>query len=81
MLAIPSPMLALARAFDRFELSTARMLDATQGVNGADLESALNKQSQALVEVKASVATVRFAEDLWQALLEIGKSQPLKHST
>ena len=73
MSATPSPALALSRAFDRFERSSARALDAVADVGDADLASALVNQDEAVTEVKAVVATVRFSDEMWRALLEIGK--------
>jgi hypothetical protein len=74
MSVIPSPALALARAFDRFERSSARMLNAAQGVGESDLAAQMVEQRKAVLEVKAAVATVRLADEMWQALLDLGKA-------
>ena len=73
MSAIPSPALALARAFDRFERSSARALDAAAGVGDADLATELVNQDEAVREVQAVVTTVRFSDEMFRALVEIGK--------
>ncbi len=71
MSAIPSPALALARAFDRFERSSARALDAATLGESAELVSAFVDQGEAKIQVKASVALVRVADEMWDALLSL----------
>lgn len=72
MSAIPSPALALTSAFGRFERSSARVLDASIHRDDGALAVALADQVAAKAEVKASVALVLFADEMWNALLELG---------
>jgi flagellar hook-basal body complex protein FliE len=72
MSAIPSPALALARAFDHFEQSSARALSAAQGDDG-ELVSAMTDMRKAKIEVIANVAVIRFSDEMWKALLDIGR--------
>lgn len=73
MSAIPSPALALARAFDRFERSSVRALNANG--DSAELADALVEQIGAKHQAQAALAQVRFADEMWKALLEIGSAR------
>ena len=71
MSAISSPALALASAFDRFERSGARAVAAASGDERYDLATEMVDQIEAVAEVKANVALVRFADEMWNALLDV----------
>ena len=55
MSAIPSPALALTRAFDRLERSGARVVNAAQSADGADLPAAIVDQMDAKAQARAQV--------------------------
>ena len=69
MSAIASPALALARAFGRFEQSSARAVAAASGDSRYATETVA--QLNAVAEVKANVATIKVADGMWQALWDI----------
>lgn len=69
MSATPSPALALTRAFDRLELSGARVVNAAKG--DAELATALVAQVEAKTQIRAALALVRFSDEMTKALLEI----------
>ena len=71
MSAITSPALALTRAFDRFDRASVRVLNASQGSSDVDLATALVDQRQAITEVKAIGTSVRFADEMWRALIDM----------
>jgi hypothetical protein len=75
MTAIPHAALALTSALDRFEHATTQVLEAVTGAGDADLAQGLAQMSEAKTQVKASVAVVRFADEMLEALMEIGKEQ------
>lgn len=72
MTAIPHAAEALTSASGRFERSSARLLEAASGVGG-DMAEPLVEMIAAKTQFKAAVATVRFADEMWDALLEIGR--------
>ncbi len=73
MTAIPHAALALTSALDRFGHASARVSEAVTGASDADLGSALVEMSAAKVQAKAGVAVIRFADEMYDALLEIGR--------
>lgn len=73
MTAIPHAAEALTSALDRFGHASARVLEAVTGADEANLGSALVDMSTAKTQVQASVAVIRFSEEMWDALVEIGK--------
>jgi len=73
MTAIPHAALALTSALDRFGHASARVLEAVTGADEADLGSALVEMSAAKTQAKAGVAVIRFADEMYEALLEIGR--------
>ncbi|MGE0596885.1 MAG: hypothetical protein AB7P07_10985 [Hyphomonadaceae bacterium] len=75
MSAIPSPALALTSAFGRLERSSAHVLDASMNRNDGHLAAALADQVEAKAQVRASVALVRFADEMYNALLDIGRER------
>ena len=73
MTAIPHAAEALTSALDRFGHASARVLEAVTGVGDADLGESLVDVMKAKVQAKASIAVIRFSEEMWDALVEIGK--------
>ncbi len=73
MTAIPHAALALTSTLDRFGHASARVLEAVTGADDAGLGSALVEMSAAKTQAKASVAVIHFADEMFQALLEIGQ--------
>jgi len=73
MTAIPHAALALTSALDRFGHASARVLEAVTGADGTVIGSALVEMSTAKTHAKAGVAVIRFADEMYEALLEIGR--------
>jgi hypothetical protein len=73
MTAIPHAALALTSALDRFGHASVRVLEAVTGGDNADLGAALVEMSTAKTQAKAGVAVIRFADEMYEALLEIGQ--------
>lgn len=73
MTAFPHAAEALTSALDRFGYASARVLEAVTGVGDADLGESLVELSKAKVQAKASIALVRFSDEMWDALVEIGQ--------
>lgn len=73
MTAIPHAALALTSALDRFELASVRVLEAVTGSDEADPGAARVDMSAAKTQAKAGVAAIRFADKMWDALIEIGQ--------
>ena len=73
MTAIPHAALALTSALDRFGHASARVLEAVTGADDADLGAAFVEMSAAKTQAKASVAVIRFADEMYDALLQIGQ--------
>lgn len=74
MSATPSPALALTRAFDRLERSSARVVNAANSNDGGDLPSAIVDQIDAKAQTRAAMALVRFSDQMTKALLDIARS-------
>jgi tryptophan synthase alpha subunit len=49
------------------------VLEAVTGADGTVLGSALVEMSAAKTQAKAGVALIRFADEMYEALLEIGR--------
>ena len=73
MTAIPHAALALTSALDRFGHASARVSEAVTGGGEGDLGAALVEMSAAKTQAKAGVALIRFADEMYEALLEIGQ--------
>jgi len=73
MTAIPHAAEALTSALDRFGHASSRVLGAVTGVSDADLGAALVDMSAAKTQFKAAVAVVRFSDEMWNALVQIGQ--------
>lgn len=74
MTAIPHAALALTSALGRFERSASSVLEAATGADGAELGGALAEMSAAKTQARASVAVIRFADEMYRALLDLGRS-------
>jgi hypothetical protein len=73
MTAIPHAALALTSALDRFGHASVRVLEAVTGASAADLGASVAELSAAKTQVIAGVAVIRFADEMYQALLEIAQ--------
>ena len=73
MTAIPHAGMALTSALDRFEHASLQVLEAVTGASDANIAEGFVAMSAAKTQVKASVALVRFADEMYDALLEIGQ--------
>ena len=73
MTAIPHAAEALTSAFSRFEHAASRVLGAALGSNDDDQAAAAVDMMEAKAQAKAAVAVVRFSDEMYQALLDIGK--------
>jgi len=71
MTAIPHAAEALTSALDRFGHASLRVLEAVTGVSDDDFGAALVDMSAAKAQAKASVAVIRFSDEMWRALVEI----------
>jgi len=72
--AIPHAAEALTSASGRFERSSARLLEAASGVGG-DVAAPLVEMIEAKAQFKAGVAVIRFADEMWDALIEISRDR------
>ncbi len=72
MTAIPHAALALTSALDRFETASSRTLEAVTGGEG-DLGAAVADMAAAKTQAIAALAVVRFSNEMWEALVEIGQ--------
>ena len=73
MTAIPHAAEALTSALSRFEHASSRMLGAALGANDNDQAAAVVDMIEAKAQAKAAVAVVRFSDEMYQALIEIGR--------
>lgn len=74
MTAIPHAVVALTSALDRFERASSRMLGAVTGSDG-DAGTALVDMTTAKTQAKAGVAVIRFSDEMYKALLDIGRGR------
>ena len=73
MTAIPHAAEALTSALDRFGHASMRVLGAVTGADESDLGEAFVDMTKAKTQLKASVAVIRFSDEMWRALVEIGQ--------
>ena len=73
MTAIPHAALALTSALDRFGHASARVLEAVTGGDDLALSEAFVEMMEAKTQAKADVALIRFSDEMFEALLEIGR--------
>lgn len=72
MTAIPHAAEALTSALDRFGSASSRLLEAVTGAD-EDPGAALVGMIEAKTQLKASVAVIRFSEEMWNALIEMAQ--------
>lgn len=73
MTAIPHAALALTSALDRFGHASARVLEAVTGADDRAMAEGLVEMNEAKTQAKAGVALIRFADEMYDALLSIGQ--------
>ena len=73
MTAIPHAALALTSALDRFGHASARVLEAVTGGDDVAMSEGLVEMTEAKTQAKAGVALIRFADEMYEALLAIGQ--------
>ncbi|HVK79715.1 MAG TPA: hypothetical protein VM915_03810 [Verrucomicrobiae bacterium] len=73
MTAIPHAAVALTSALGRFDAAASRAVEAATGADDVAMGEALVEMTQAKTQAKAGVAIIRFADEMWDALLSIGK--------
>jgi hypothetical protein len=74
MNAIPSAALAITNAFTRFDRASEKLLAATSGASNDDPAQAIVEQIEAKAQLRAGLATVRIADEMLKALLEMKRS-------
>ena len=78
MTAIPHAAEALSNASGRFERASQRLLGAASGADN-DVGAALVDVMGAKADYKASLAVIRFSNEMWSALLDLSASPPPAH--
>ena len=73
MTAIPHAALALTSALDRFGHASARVLEAVTGGDDVAIGEAFVDMTEARTQAKAGVAVIRFSDEMFAALMEIGQ--------
>ena len=73
MTAIPHAALALTSALGRFDAAASRTVEAATGADDVAMGEAMVEMIEAKTQVKAGIALIRFADDMWDALLSIGR--------
>lgn len=73
MTAIPHAAMALTSALDRFGHAGSRVLEAVTGGDDVAVGESLVAMSEAKVQAQASIAVIRFSDEMFKALLEIGQ--------
>lgn len=68
---LPAAATALDAASHQFERAGARLIDAAGG-SESDAGEALADMAQAKVQYRAALSVIRFSNEMWDALLEIG---------
>jgi hypothetical protein len=76
MTAIPHAAVALTSALGRFDAAATRAVEAATGANDVAMGEALVEMTEAKTQAKAGVAVIRFADEMWDALLSIGREPP-----
>ena len=76
MTAIPHAALALTSALGRFDAAATRAVEAATGADDVAIGEAMVEMIEAKTQVKAGVAIIRFADEMWDALLSIGSEPP-----
>jgi len=73
MTAIPHAAMALTSALDRFGHAGSRVLEAVTGGDDVAVGEGLVAMSEAKVQAQAGIAVIRFSDEMFKALLEIGQ--------
>ena len=73
MTAIPHAAVALTSALGRFDAAASRTVEAATGADDVAMGEAMVEMIEAKTQVKAGIALIRFADDMWDALLSIGR--------
>ncbi len=73
MSSLLSGVSAITNGVARFERASQSLLRASAGDESADAAGAIVEQISAKHQVAAGAATVRLADDMYKALLEIGR--------
>ncbi len=76
MTAIPHAAVALTSALGRFDAAATRAVEAATGADDVAIGEAMVEMIEAKTQVKAGVAIIRFADEMWDALLSIGSEPP-----
>jgi hypothetical protein len=76
MTAIPHAAVALTSALGRFDAAATRSVEAATGADDVAMGEALVEMTEAKTQAKAGVAVIRFADEMWDALLSIGREPP-----
>jgi hypothetical protein len=71
MTAPPHAAWALTSALGRFDRASARLVEAATGEG--EPEAAMVEMAEAKTQVEAGVAVVKFADEMWNALMEIAR--------
>jgi len=66
----------LNSAVNRFNRASTQLLDATSGDDKADAPSAIADMVESKAQFGASLATVRMADEMMKALLDITSDHP-----
>lgn len=75
MSAIPHAAEALTSAFGRLGHASVQLLGAVNGVGaGGNAEAALADMILAKTDIRAAVAVIRFSDEMYRALLDIGSA-------
>ena len=73
MTAIPHAALALTSALDRFGHASARVLEAVTGGDDVAMGEVFVEMTEARTQARAGVAVIRFSDEMFAALMEIGR--------
>jgi hypothetical protein len=71
--AIPHAAEALTSASGRFEQASVRLLEAASGAGDGDMATPLAQMLEAKTQYKAGLAVIRFSDEMFAALVEIGR--------
>ncbi|MGE0741678.1 MAG: hypothetical protein AB7O98_10070 [Hyphomonadaceae bacterium] len=74
MTAIPHAALALTSALDRFDTASQQLIGAVTGAGG-DPGEAIAEMTMAKTQIRSCVAVLRFSDEMWSALVEIGQER------
>ncbi|MEZ5994327.1 MAG: hypothetical protein R3C25_01090 [Hyphomonadaceae bacterium] len=75
MTAIPHAALALTSALGRFEHASSQVLRAATGAGDEDLGDGLVEMAEAKVQARAGAAVIRFADEMYGALLDLARER------